>query len=155
MRCQTASPVTVAVYSCLVAVFVAGGLLMLGAGSVTSNGGLQVGGFVFGAFGVYQGHEILYSTAHLLSVDPAQQVLAWKSVLGRGSVPVASLGAITRAPTRPDVYVFRIAVAGTIPFWLSKRDESVGDFFRTLERMNPDLEVSDLYRRGLLWWKGL
>ena len=93
-------------------------------------------------------------TASELSLDPSGNKLYWRAIRDHGELNVADINGV-RKSNRPAVYELSSVDGSSIPFWLSQRDGDVQFLFGTLAEMNPSIDMSGLYRKSMLWWKGL
>jgi hypothetical protein len=111
-------------------------------------------GVLFVLLGVQQYRLVLMRTASELSLDSAGNKLYWRAIRGHGELNVADISGV-RKSNRPTVYELYSVNGSTTAFWLSQRDADVRLLFGTLGEMNPSIDMSALYRKGMLWWRGL
>ena len=154
LTCRTNPRITDAVYGALVVIALVVGVLMLVLGAAYGVLSVAGVGVLFLVIGVQQYRQVLMRTASELSLDPSGNKLYWRAIRDHGELNVADINGV-RKSNRPAVYELSSVDGSSIPFWLSQRDGDVQFLFGTLAEMNPSIDMSGLYRKSMLWWKGL
>jgi hypothetical protein len=155
MTCRTNPRITDAIYGAIVVVSLVVGVLMVALGAaygVLSAAGV---GVLFFVIGVQEYRLVFMRTASEFSLDPSENKLYWRAIRGHGELNVADINGVRKSNRRPGVYEISSVDGSDTAFWLSQRDGDVQLLFGTLGEMNPSIDMSALYRKGLLWWRGL
>jgi hypothetical protein len=154
IQCRTIPRTGEMVYAALVAMsLLVGGTIVVLAG-IYGPIPLVVVGLVFVLVGIQQYYLLLMHTASELSLNPGTGQLSWRATRRHGDLATSEIEQVTRS-TRPRVYQFICVDGSKVPFWLSGPSLEVCSFFDHLQSENPDIVVSDLYRRQGVWWRGL
>jgi hypothetical protein len=111
-------------------------------------------GLLFVVIAAYQYRVMLMRTASELSLDDSRNTLYWRATMGQGELDVTAINRV-RKSNRPAVYEICSSDGSSTAFWLNRRGGDVSLLFETLGEMNPGIDMSDIYRRSLVWWRGL
>lgn len=110
-------------------------------------------GVLFLVIGAQQYWVALMRTASELSLDPSANKLYWRATRGHGELNVTDINGV-RKSNRPAVYEIYSVDGSDTAFWLSQQNADVHLLFGTLGEMNPSIDMSALYRKRRLWWRG-
>lgn len=154
LTCRTNHRTSDAIYAALVVMSLVVGVIMIALGAIYGPLVVVVAGLVFVLAGGQQYRVVLMHTASELSLDPSTDKLSWQAVRGHGVLKVADIERVARS-SRPGVYEFSSVDGTRTAFWLSRRAGDVRSLFVSLHEMNPGIDMSGIYGKNKLWWKGL